>query len=271
MAVLHMLGSVTDTICESFIFEENGRLLVIDGGFESEAENLFAAIQALGGQVAGWFITHPHADHMGACCRLLEEHGTELRVEAVYTCFLDETLLCDMEPGQAEYTRLYLPWLQTLIRRHGIRHVRMRRGDVYPFGDAAVRVLREPDPAITVNCINNSSTVFRLDAGGQRLLFLGDLGVEGGHQLLAQTSPEELRADFVQMSHHGQHGVDRPVYEVIRPRCCLWCTPTWLWDNLGPDGYDSGIYGTVIVRGWMSDIGVRRHYVSMNGPHAIAL
>ena len=61
MAVLHMLKSATDTICESFIFEDNGRLLVVDGGFESEAESLYSALRELGGRVEAWFITHPHA------------------------------------------------------------------------------------------------------------------------------------------------------------------------------------------------------------------
>lgn len=64
------------------------------------------------------------------------------------------------------------------------------------------------------------------------------------------------------MAHHGQHGVERTVYETIQPRCCLWCTPTWLWDNIGPDGYDSGEFHTVVVRGWMSEMGVRRHYMN---------
>ena len=271
MAVLHMLKSATDTICESFIYEENGKLLVIDGGFESESENLYATLRDLGGCVQGWFITHPHADHLGAFCRLMEDHGDDIAVEALYYHFLDERLLCEMEPHEAPATQKYLPWVQALIQRHAIRSVIMRRGDVYALGDTQVHVLREPDPAITVNCINNSSTVFRLDVGNQRVLFLGDLGSEGGLQLLAQTPTEELHADYVQMSHHGQNGVDRAVYEAIAPRCCLWCTPTWLWDNMGPYGYDSGGFNTVVVRGWMSEMGARRHYVNLNGPHAIAL
>ena len=170
-----------------------------------------------------------------------------------------------------ENTRKYLAWTEELLRLHGIRRITPRRGDVYTFGGGEVHVLREPDPQITANCINNSSLVFRLDTAEHRVLFLGDLGEEGGRQLLAQTPPEELHSDYVQMAHHGQNGVEKAVYEAIQPRCCLWCTPTWLWDNLGPYGYDSGIFNTVVVRGWMSEMGARRHYVNMNGPHAIAL
>ena len=65
---------------------------------------------------------------------------------------------------------------------------------------------------------------------------------------------------------------NREVYEAVRPRFCLWCTPTWLWDNMGPNGYDTGHYQTVVVRGWMSSLGcVERHYRMMDGDQIIDL
>lgn len=262
MSVLHMLKSATDTICESFIYEDEGLILVIDGGFETESETLYRKLRMLGGRVTGWLFTHPHSDHVGAFCRLMEDHGDEIRVDAIYRNFLQEELLCEYEPREAENTRKYFAWIEQLVHRYRIQEKQMCTGDVHLFGEAKLHVLREPDPSITVNCINNSSVVFRLDVHTSRVLFLGDLGTEGGEQLLECVPDEELKADFVQMAHHGQHGVERPVYEMIRPRCCLWCTPTWLWDNIGPDGYDSGVFHTIVVRGWMSEMGVRRHYMN---------
>lgn len=271
MSVLHMLKSATDTICESFIFEEDGQLLLIDGGFESEADTLYEKLRSLGGQVKAWIFTHPHSDHVGAFCRLMEAHGDEIRVEAIWRSFLPEELLCRGEPREAENTRKYLPWMERLAQRFGIAQLRLRAGDVHPFGAARIHVLREPDPAITENCINNSSVVFRLDVHSCRVLFLGDLGTEGGRQLLELVPEQELKADYVQMAHHGQHGVERRVYEAIQPRCCLWCTPSWLWDNLGPEGYDSGEFHTIVERGWMSEMGVRRHYMNTHADAAIVL
>ncbi len=118
---------------------------------------------------------------------------------------------------------------------------------------------------------NNSSIVFRLDTKDSSVLFLGDLGVEGGNQLMETVPHEMLRCDYVQMAHHGQNGVTKDVYKVISPKCCLWCTPSWLWDNRGPNGYDSGDFKTVIVRGWMSELGVKRHYVTKDGPFIIEI
>lgn len=272
VGVLHMLKSATDTICESFILETEGKVMVIDGGFESEAETLYAKLRELGGHVDAWFFTHPHDDHYGAFCRMLEDRGDEIGVDAVYSNFPGMKWLCEYDyPEAVQYTKKYIPWMERLTERLGIRSITMHRGDCYRLGGAEIHVLREPDLTITENCINNSSTVFRVDINGKRMLFLGDLAVEGGRQLLETVPQEELRAYIVQMAHHGQDGVERDVYEAVRARCCLWCTPTWLWDNMGAEGYDSGNYKTVIVRGWMSEIGVRKHYVNKDGPFAIEL
>jgi len=271
MSILHMLKSATDTICESFVYEDDGVLLVIDGGFESEAETLYTKLKELGGSVSSWVFTHAHDDHMGAFCRLLTDHGDEIHVEKLYYNFPDDELLLRYEPTSEAETRKYLPWIRELAAKYGIETVKMRRGEVYAFGNAKVHMLREPLNDITGNFINNSSLVFRMDVNGKRVLFLGDLGTEGGRHLLETVPEEELRSDYVQMAHHGQRGVRRDVYEAIRAEVCLWCTPTWLWDNMGPEGYDTGRFETVIVRGWISELRAKKHYVNMNGPHAIEL
>ena len=103
-------------------------------------------------------------------------------------------------------------------------------------------------------------------------MILGDLGYEAGEQLMSALPAAELKSDYVQMAHHGQRGVGQALYELIAPTCCLWCTPSWLWDNMGPNGYDTGHYQTVVVRGWMSSLGcVERHYRMMDGDQAIQL
>ena len=149
----------------------------------------------------------------------------------------------------------------------------VEEGDVYTFGSISVRVLLTPDETMPSG-INDTSCVYLMEVNGQKILFLGDLGVKGGNRLLARVDLSMLCVDYVQMAHHGQGGVDRSVYEAIRPRFCLWCTPTWLWDNIDRNlgRYDSGQYKTVIVRGWMSEMGcVKRHYRMWEGTQVIKL
>lgn len=274
MAKLHMLKSVTDTINTSFILESGDTLLVFDGGFPSEADYLHDYLKELGGVVTAWFFTHIHEDHVAACFTMLDKYD-DITVKAAYYHFPSDEWLSRYDPKQSFFETLELTAdLRHTFAERDIPVVTVQTGDVYRFDDgrAVVRVLRTPDETITCNPINNSSTVFRLEVDGKSLLFLGDLGVEGGNQLMETVSPELLRADYVQMAHHGQGGVSQACYNAIHPTYCLWCTPSWLWDNMGPGGYDTGIFSTVIVRGWMSSLHcVKRHYRMTEGTQVIEL
>lgn len=44
----------------------NGKIVVIDGGLQEDAQQLEKYITDNGGEVDTWFITHPHIDHAGA-------------------------------------------------------------------------------------------------------------------------------------------------------------------------------------------------------------
>ena len=44
----------------------NGKLIVIDGGWDYDAKRVRDTIKKLGGKVNLWMITHPHPDHVGA-------------------------------------------------------------------------------------------------------------------------------------------------------------------------------------------------------------
>ena len=87
------------------------------------------------------------------------------------------------------------------------------------------------------------------------MLFLGDLGERAGRVLLASYDKEELKADAVQMAHHGQNGVDFPVYETIAPKWAFWSTPDWLWINTPPGRKEgTGPWKTLEVREWMEKL-----------------
>ena len=274
MAKLHFLKSVTDTINTSFILESNGTLLVVDGGFASEAPYMYEYLKALGGHVTGWFLTHVHNDHVSCLHGILSEHP-DITVDKIYYNFPSDEFILHHAPMQDS-----LP-SEEILRRFRAdaaeRHVELvvsQRGDVYEFDDkkVTVRVLREPDESIVQNPINNSSLVFRFESDGKSILFLGDLGIEGGEQLTHSTDASLIKADFVQMSHHGQGGVSKEVYSLINPSYCLWPTPSWLWNNMGPGGYDTGKFSTVITRGWISSLRcVKRHYLMIEGTQVIDL
>ncbi|MBR2460421.1 MAG: MBL fold metallo-hydrolase [Clostridia bacterium] len=274
MSRLHFLKSVTDTINTSFILESGEELLVVDGGFGSEAPYLQEYIAALGGHVNGWFITHFHNDHFEALLKVLSVYS-DITVDKIYCAFPSDDFIVRAEPMQGDIkSEKYLALFRKYTSERGVDVCTVKEGDVYSFdGDnVTVRVLCTPDESILHNPINNSSTVYRFETNGKSILFLGDLGEEGGERLMRITSPELMCADYLQMAHHGQNGVKKECYEAIRPTYCLWPTPSWLWDNYGKGGYDTGIYNTVVTRGWISSMHcVKRHYLMTDGTQVIDL
>jgi beta-lactamase superfamily II metal-dependent hydrolase len=266
-----MLGNQTHIQMMSFVVETaDGKLIVIDGGMPGDAQHLLDTLRRLSGSekpyVDAWFLTHNHIDHTGALITLLKKQTDAFEVGAYYYNFPSDQFLTRYEPGTiGEYEEF-----RSVKSAVAPKSETITQGDVYEFGEARFDVLYTTDPAFTENVVNNSSSVLKMTLGGKTVLFLGDLGIEGGEKLLA-THGKALKSDYVQMAHHGQNGVTRPVYEAAAPSACLWCAPDWLWDNNAGKGYNTHIWQTVIVRGWMEEMGVKTHYVIKDGDHEIGL
>ena len=272
MAKLHFLKSTTDTINTSFILESGDTLLVVDGGYVTETAYVYEYLKALGGHVTAWFITHFHDDHYGCLYTMLNEHP-DIRVDQLYYTYPSDEFLIKSEAKQtALSTETWLRIARDTIAHFRIPVVEPVAGDVYEFDGCkvTVRVLRTYDESLP--SINNSSTVLRFEADGKSILFLGDLGYEGGQQLIHTVDHALIRSDYCQMAHHGQGGVSAECYAVIHPTYCLWPTPSWLWNNMGAGGYDTGPFATVVTRGWISAMHcVKRHYLMTDGTQVIDL
>jgi len=100
-------------------------------------------------------------------------------------------------------------------------------------------------------------------------LILGDLGIEGGNELMKNSSLALLQADYTQMAHHGQWGVSKKFYDYIKPQKCIWASPDWLWNNDAGEGFDTGPWQTVRTREWMAALGATEHIVEKDGIQAI--
>ena len=82
--------------------------------------------------------------------------------------------------------------------------------------------------------------IIKMSINDKSMIFLADTGKESGEKLLINQG-DKLKANIVQMAHHGQNGVNKNVYEKIQPKICLWPTPEWLWNNDPGTGYNTEI------------------------------
>jgi beta-lactamase superfamily II metal-dependent hydrolase len=241
----------------------HGQLLVIDGGWEEEAPWLKRFLLQLGGRVHTWFITHQHADHMGALTAILR-NPDGIQVDRIYASLFSEAWVKRYEPAEEiPFTQAYL----NAIKESGKSVTPAKLGEHLEIDGLDIHVLTVGDengPPFASNHCNNQSIVLRLATPGTSILFLGDLGEEGGQRLLkSKFGGAKLHSEYVQMAHHGQNGVGRDVYEAVRAKYALWPTPDWLWEP--PKSGSKTIFRTAEVRQWMKELGIKKNYVMKDG------
>jgi len=263
---LWQLPMQTRSQMNSYVIRTAGsEVIVIDGGTKGDSAYLREFIRDRGNHVNAWFISHPHYDHVDALTAILG-NPAGIKIDAVYASLPDEDWLKKHQDAGALVTQRAL---KAALEESNCRLLELSLGQKINFQGVTFEILAVRNPELTVNAINNQSAVWRVDGGGESVLFLGDLGVEGGEKLLASPYRTRLKADYVQMSHHGQTGVSEEFYETVNPNYCLWPTPGWLWDNDKGRGRNSGPWKTLEVRAWMEKLNIEEHYVAKDGLHRI--
>jgi beta-lactamase superfamily II metal-dependent hydrolase len=238
----------------------NGKIIVVDGGNQGDAEYLRGFLAPLGNRVAAWIISHPHSDHIDTLTAILKSPGL-LQIEQIHGSIPEEAWIAEHEPQSLEAVRQF----NLALAASGRQVKQLSLGQRIEIDGLHVDVLGIKNPEITANAVNNSSAVFRVADVNKSVLFTGDLGLEGGRKLLATKYRKQLPADYVQMAHHGQNGVGQEFYQAVQPRFCLWPTPAWLWHNDQGSGAGSGPWKTLEVRGWMDELNIEQHYLSARG------
>lgn len=270
---IYQLNTVSGRQMNSYVITTaDDRVIVIDGGFREDAENLLTYLRDITGQdiphVDAWIFSHAHLDHISCFNEIVEKHWDKLTVDHIYYNF-PSAQYCARE--DRAYDHAIEEFLANLPR-FADKIITPYGFDTYDVGEAHIEILYTPNCEIQCNFTNNSTMVFTMTLGGKKILFLGDAGEEEGDRILAlYAGTDKLKADYVQMAHHGQSGVKKDFYEAVAPKACLWCTPKWLWDNDAGLGYNTHGWKTIEVQGWMEELGVKEHYILMNGTQIIEL
>ena len=268
-AELTMLAGQTKAQMMSFLLEtKEGSLIVVDGGWWDDAAYLTEQIKARGGHVSAWFLTHAHTDHVGALLNILqsEEDGedTGITIDHIYYDFASLDWYKTHELSDLGTADAILTALSKLPKDEACP---VKKGDEILVDDVCITVLNdryEPDADhVGERDGNDASMVYRMLVNGVTILFTGDLQVDGGNHVLETVEKEEVKADIVQMAHHGQHAVTKEFYEAVSPKICMWPTPQWLWDNEG------GQYTTPETKAWMKELGAEKHYCMKDGDQVI--
>jgi beta-lactamase superfamily II metal-dependent hydrolase len=263
--ILWQLPSQINTIGNSYIIlTYNGKVVVMDGGFKEETPYLRGFLAALGNEVEAWFVSHPHGDHVGALTEILKS-PQGIVVKKIYHSEYSQTFI-DLEPQNAEAPRAFYEALAA----SGVSATNYSTpGAQFGIDGVNFKILAVTNENIRVNPYNNSNLVVRVWDEKKSILFLGDLGLEGGDLLLNGAYRKDLDCDYMQMAHHGQNGVSKDFYRTVKFSACLWPTPSWVYNNDAGKGFNTHVFETVEIRELMKEIGITEHYVSCEGLHKI--
>ncbi|MBP3395777.1 MAG: hypothetical protein J6L87_01265 [Clostridia bacterium] len=182
--------------------------------------------------VAGWYLSHGHGDHYGNFKTMCERNPKTLRVEYLFTNM----------PSDDE---CYNVWDPNLTIRNdmmnvlkmvegGTTYIKMHSGQVYHLRNLEIQVMYTHEDIYPQNLeiFNDSSSVLRTvihntDGKGNvqgkdtSILWLGDLHYRGSKCVIAMYG-DTLKADIVQLAHHGYNGCEYALYENAAPSIVLW-------------------------------------------------
>jgi hypothetical protein len=240
-----------------------GRLAIIDGGRPQDAEHVIEILEAIAypekPRISLWFFSHMHIDHYGVYREICRDPELARRIEV-------DTFLAHLLPEEfyssvsREPSPLFVEMRKTIIESEGRickKYVQVSEGEKYPLDELNFKVVHTPSMEFASKMnMNDSSVVYRLDACGQRILFLADSEFVTSNDLM-ENHLEDIRADVVQVGHHGCGNVSRECYEAIGASVYLWQTGNKFWYSDCGEGLNTHNTGVIRTRDYMTECGIK--------------
>lgn len=196
---------------DSALIQWAGHAMLVDGGPRDHTDVLLADLKKYGVSRIDWMVaSHPHEDHIGGLIGVLNAMPV--------AHFLDSGLNTG-SPVQIQMLKA--------IQKQNTDFQIAKAGTRLDLGDgAALQILAPPSPLLkgTSSDPNNNSVVARLDYGGVRILFTGDMEGPERAWLFSGTDsvlggPNPLRADVLKAAHHGsRNGTTAALLKRVQPR-----------------------------------------------------
>lgn len=254
----HQAGQMLSIIVQN----KNDELIIFDGGRIDDGNYLCEFIKNFGGRVKYWFLTHIHDDHIGAIYDIFTNHTNDIYVENLCYNFADFDWYYEKAENDAGVLNLLNQSIDKYVNSLHNKNLSIninnsiRKANEFIIDDIKIRVMNDIYK-VDVDSINNSSIAFKAFIEDKSMLVLGDMGYEAGNLFYKEyDNNDDLKSDIVVMAHHGQGGVDYPIYKKIAPKIALWPTTQYIYDN------ESGKLQTDNTKKWLKDLGVKENLLS---------
>ena len=266
LAIIPVPSATLDEVGQGYVFVlPDGRLIIQDSGVDSIAhpDYMYEYIKQIAPDpnnvvIAAWFLSHPHGDHQGAFLEYVKNHGSDVNIKIerviynytkaeLYDLIRYDCPWVDGKPAEEKSAnqvttfyntvKQYIPDVPLLVAH---------TGQVFDFGNGAtVEVLFTVEDIVPeeLENPNNSSMVIRVNIAGQKTLLLADTAHKS-NPMLVKMWGNYLKADIVQIAHHGIWTPDDGIYDLIGAKVTLWPS-TYTQAKASFNHYDSNYSGIV--------------------------
>ena len=235
-----LLMDVWDGGMSYLIRLSDGRFIVIDGGYKepnnAESTHLYQLLQEQNVldkiTIAAWIFTHPHSDHLGVPAEFLKEYdASDVTIESfIYNFPADEAIL-PVEPVTVEDTEHpgRMPTFLATLDAYwpDVPVITCHTGQEYCYADVKLECLHTYEDFypkdltnLATDPVNGSSSVFRMEIGGQKIMFYADASVDASKDMVKMWS-DYLKSDIMQANHHGLNGGTITLFEATDPNVVM--------------------------------------------------
>ena len=216
----------------TFYNSANGKLVVIDGGTSGNADHVRDVINAYGGTVEAWFLTHLHEDHAGAF-NVIFEDPQNIKIKDVYTTsfpydkFLEVYQWWDNPDTMAKFVGLS-------EKANNIHYP--KRDDVIEVGGLCFVILNTYDDVLLQTAgehdlPNNAGMIIRAAGTADSIIFMADTYSPEMGEYLINTYGTSIRSKYLQAPHHGNSVMPMDFYTAMKPQMIMFDAPEWLMNS----------------------------------------
>lgn len=244
------------------IYNPKQGLIVVDGGWTEDAQYVKDILNILGNEVDLWILTHPHEDHIGAFNTIYPDlENTDITINRIITVNMAPPEKCnevapwDNLDAYNRFLALNIPDLEYVSA-----------GDSFKLFDLEFDILNTYDENVaqfSKDYVNDGSMMFKVTNQEESMLFCADVGIDMSSYLVNRWQ-EHLKADYLQMAHHGYGGLEDYFYQTVAPKIAFFDAPEQMMFD------QTGKYDNPENMSLMEDLGCTIYYFK-DGPNTIIL
>lgn len=184
------------------IVTDSGRLIMIDGGFDEDAEPLLSLMKSATGQesptVDLWIVTHPHGDHYFALRRLAaEDMHCRLSIKRLAYCFP-----ADFSDRGGNTCVGDTREMQRVTDVFGAEAIIPEVDGHIAIDGLDLHFLYVPYDVSGLNNFNQLSLIFKITGSERSVMITGD-AFHNSLKYVTERYGDSLRSDILQLPHHG--------------------------------------------------------------------